>query len=153
MRNLNQFVTNEFCLKCRECCRFFDVSWLPHLLDDDKKAIGKDTIDLIQEDGSLKCQFLELESYKCGIYHKRPFECKLYPFLVVKNGDNLDLTAHLGCPYIRDNMASKKFEDYCIYLRGKFSDKSIVAYLRTQKEKFHSYPAVELILIKQTLLG
>ncbi|ASJ16305.1 Fe-S-cluster oxidoreductase [Thermococcus chitonophagus] len=37
------------------------------------------------------CVFLDPETKKCRIYEYRPLACKLYPFILIKHGDTLEI--------------------------------------------------------------
>ncbi|MBU1124991.1 MAG: YkgJ family cysteine cluster protein, partial [Candidatus Omnitrophica bacterium] len=90
----NQFVPQEFCLKCQGCCRFAEADsvWAPCLLDEeiqdllDNKELPAVMISLerrirpVAHQGheNFLCPFLVMEDNACKIYDIRPFECQLY---------------------------------------------------------------------------
>jgi Fe-S-cluster containining protein len=155
MLNIKQYLNSDFCLACKECCKFEDDIWLPHLLKADEKTLGIACVKKAKQstDSKFVCKFLEESDHKCTVYDKRPFECALYPFLLVRNGDALNLAAHLGCPYILNNINSKEFEEYSAYLCQGLLEPEIFKLYNQEIAKFHSYPAVELFLIKKDLLN
>ncbi|MBL7151578.1 MAG: YkgJ family cysteine cluster protein [Candidatus Omnitrophica bacterium] len=125
---IKQFVPQEACLNCRRCCRFSDSNsvWLPCLLNEeiesfaDKPGIPAVSISADKrivpvansaQDGFL-CPFLNTGDNKCRIYEARPFECRLYPFLINLRDRKVLLTVDLNCPYIRGNIQSADFKRY-----------------------------------------
>ena len=154
MIKIKQYVSSEFCLECRECCKFeFDI-WLPHLLKADEKQLGISCVKAKKSDDSpLVCQFLNESSHICSVYEKRPFECLLYPFLIVKNNNSLDLTAHLGCPYIIKHVNSIEFREYANYLVKILLQPQILKLFKHDSDKFHCYPDIELYVVKKGLIS
>ncbi|MFH1062483.1 MAG: YkgJ family cysteine cluster protein [Candidatus Omnitrophota bacterium] len=154
MLKVKPYLNSEFCLQCKECCKFEDDIWLPHLLKADEKALGISCVQAKKgADSRLVCKFLEEAEHKCAVYEKRPFECALYPFLLVKHGNSLDLVVHLGCPYILNTVNCKEFEQYADYLCQVLLEPDIVKIYAQEQDKFHSYPDVELYLIKKDILS
>ncbi|MFH0790754.1 MAG: YkgJ family cysteine cluster protein [Candidatus Omnitrophota bacterium] len=101
MKMFKQFIPQEACLKCQGCCRFSqEVSlWSPCLLDEEiqyllDKEIPPVSISIDKKiqpiphpagEGFI-CPFLDAAVNKCKIYAFRPFECRLYPFLIALRG-------------------------------------------------------------------
>ena len=123
-----QFVTQEVCLSCEGCCRFqaSDSCWRPKLL---KREQFPEFKGRLTDEGILKtlpykeiqkCIFFYESDNICKVYPMRPFECHLYPFLLVKKGENVGLSVHLACPYVQDHRGDKEFEDYVEYLKKFF---------------------------------
>jgi len=150
MLNIKQYLNSEFCLDCRECCRFSDEIWLPQLLKDDEKTLAISCVKAKKgKQSTFVCQFLQETDHKCQVYEKRPFECVLYPFLLVKNNDSLDLVAHLGCPYILNTVNLKQFKQYTDYLSKRLLEPEIMKLYDQEADKFHCYPDIELYTIKE----
>lgn len=129
---IKQFVPQEFCLKCRGCCRFKEANsvWSPCLLDEelqelvDKPGIPAASISIdrrIQPVANPRgedfiCPFLETLDNKCKIYIIRPFECQLYPFLINFRKGKVLLTVDLNCPYVYEQINSQQAKEYIAYL-------------------------------------
>lgn len=129
---IKQFVPQEFCLKCRGCCRFKEANsvWSPCLLDEeiqvllDKKGIPAASISIerriqpvVNPHGAdFICPFLETQNNHCQIYGFRPFECQLYPFLINLRKGKVLLTVDLNCPYVYEQINSPEAKDYIVYL-------------------------------------
>ncbi len=136
--NFPQFVPQEICLSCRGCCRYKEAEsvWRPKIALEELKgnehkidligALGKDAyINTVEEQGQNRCSFLNLKANKCGVYTGRPFECRLYPFLLTrpKETGRVTLSVHLSCPYVQESRYSAGFEQHVgvlkAYLYGK----------------------------------
>lgn len=131
---IKQLVPQEVCLKCKRCCRFssIDSVWTPCLLDEeiqdllDKKDIPPALININRKIRPIPnpkgygfiCTFLNFLDNKCKIYEFRPFECQLYPFLINLRNKKVLLTVDLNCPYARENLQSKEFKEYTVYLNN-----------------------------------
>jgi len=128
---IRQIIPEEFCLKCKGCCRFkeMDSVWTPCLLDEEIQELLDEKIPPAcissnkrllpvpnpQGDGFV-CPFLETKDNKCKIYGFRPFECRLYPFLINLRGGKAILTLDLNCPYVAEHLNSAEFKKYTAYL-------------------------------------
>ncbi|MFY9402550.1 MAG: YkgJ family cysteine cluster protein [Candidatus Omnitrophota bacterium] len=129
---IKQFVPSQACLKCRGCCRFKeeDSVWSPCLLDEEvlnlagKEGIPAASLSLGNrlklvpelESGGFLCPFLEAKSNKCRIYDIRPFECRLYPFLLSMRNKKVLLTIDLNCPYVKEKINTEELKEYTKYL-------------------------------------
>jgi len=120
--NFPQFVPPKICLSCQGCCRFREAEslWRPKVAPgeletneykkDLAKALGEDGyIKTVEGQGQNRCAFLDLGTNKCGIYACRPFECRLYPFVLVKEKDKVVVSAHHACPYVQEKKDSEEF--------------------------------------------
>lgn len=152
-----QLVPQKICLSCRGCCRFKEASslWRPKMAPSEiqaginkkafTEAIGKDGyIKTAKEQGQDRCTFLDLGTNKCGVYTGRPFECRLYPFLLTRspspspsekekeNGENgrVAVSVHWSCPYVQQSRYSAEFENYLTVVMAYFSDAEVARFLR-----------------------
>lgn len=130
-----QLLDSEYCLSCRGCCVFQTKTseYRPKVCSLDVILEFKDisanidyqkNIILKQSAVSLDkfiCSFLAESNWKCDIYDRRPFECSLYPFMILKVNGKCSLYAHLACPYILDNQDSLEFRKYVIGLKERLS--------------------------------
>ena len=154
MIEFKQFLNSEYCLKCKQCCIFEDTSWLPHLLSDDRKNLAKSEVCAKKFKNGLECcEFMNKSDHTCIVYEKRPFECRLYPFLLIDNQGPLDLAVHLGCPYVLSKVNGKEFSEYCEYLADILLSKDNLKKLKPEKSVFHWYPEIELFFIKKDILS
>lgn len=124
---IKQFVPEEFCLRCKGCCRFKEENsvWAPCLLDEEIQDLLDRKIPCasISIDRRIRpvpnpgkegfiCPFLDARDNKCKIYTFRPFECQLYPFLLNLRKGKVILTLDLNCPYIRENLKRGELTEY-----------------------------------------
>lgn len=148
--DIKQFLSSKVCLSCDGCCRFkeSDSSWRPKITADDIAQTVKSgspsvvySKDTIAADGRLKtvpdkartchfCCFFLPETNACRIYEFRPFECRLYPFLLTKKDGKNMMAVHLYCPFIQKTKNSPEFSRYVDYLRSFFSRGEIIAFMR-----------------------
>jgi Fe-S-cluster containining protein len=109
-----QLIPQEFCLRCRGCCRFSrqDSIWQPHLLREEEKALGRIPVVFDTGENGFICANLRLTDNKCRIYANRPFECRLYPFLFNRRNDKIFLALDLNCAFVRDNSKDLRSSEY-----------------------------------------
>jgi Fe-S-cluster containining protein len=148
MKDLAQFVSKEYCLGCRGCCRFAEKEslWQPHLLESEIPAIApfSKKLEVIKNDAGegFLCQFLNPKDNTCKIYTIRPFECRLYPFLLNRRGKKVYLAVDLQCPYIREAAALDAYKDYVSYLSEFFSDADVLQAVKNNPQIIQSYEEV-----------
>ena len=150
--NLNQFVPSKVCLKCDGCCRFKEENsaWRPRMAKEeilrfaqnDEKMSLADLIlskETFSKEGSIKtvtchgehlCSFFNPQDYTCRIYHSRPFECELYPFVLTRKEGRMAVYSHLMCPFIQEKRATQDFDDYVVYLKKFFQEQEALAFLK-----------------------
>ena len=155
---IKQFVPQEFCLKCRGCCRFKEANsvWSPCLLNEeiqellDKPGIPAASISIDRRiqpianpDGvDFICPFLGALDNKCRIYSTRPFECQLYPFLInLRNGKVL-LTVDLNCPYVYKQINSRQAKEYIVYLTDYLNSGPLRSMLKDNPQIIQAYEEV-----------
>jgi Fe-S-cluster containining protein len=152
MLNLNQIIPQEACLKCQGCCRFAakDSVWNVRLLREENDDLcGKDlTIELLANigQGNFICKFLNTVDNKCFVYAKRPFECRLYPFLINRRSDKIYLSLDLQCPYAKNNIKRQAFGSYCQYLAGLFCTPKYKSVLKNNLHIIQEYDGSENII-------
>ncbi len=136
---LRDFVPPEWCLRCERCCRFTEQSspWIPVFSAKEVEEIiarGEDPVVFnksIEEgmgiDVRVKvvpykdyyvCPFFEPSKNCCRIYPVRSFDCRLYPFLLVRKEGHIYIGIDKDCPFVADLYEKKeewrvhKFSDY-----------------------------------------
>ncbi|MDD5595204.1 MAG: YkgJ family cysteine cluster protein [Candidatus Omnitrophica bacterium] len=159
---IKQFVPQEFCLKCKGCCRFLEENsvWAPCLLEEEiqqlmeKNDLPSCSISLDKrihpiahpEGEGFICAFLNLGENKCRIYSGRPFECQLYPFLINFREGKVLLTVDLNCPYIKENLKGKEFKDYAEYLATFLNAPKQKKILRDNPQLLSAYEEVSEVV-------
>jgi len=155
---IRQFVPSDFCLKCLGCCRFKDAEsvWSPCLLEEeaislvDREGIPAASIsidrrlNLVTENNgeSFLCPFLKSADNHCQIYHLRPLECQLYPFLLSIRDKKVLLTVDLKCPYIQGKINSEEFKEYVNYLTQYLNSPKQLALLKSNPQILQAYEDV-----------
>ncbi|MCA9401080.1 MAG: YkgJ family cysteine cluster protein [Candidatus Omnitrophica bacterium] len=160
--DLKQFLSSQMCLSCDGCCRFDSLNndWRPkvgaieadHLIQNKKLKAPASRAGIIDGGGYLPdkachglfmCEFFNLEDTTCAIYHHRPFECRLYPFVLTKRLDKNAVSVHLTCPYIMKMKGSSEYDRYVSYLKDYFTRNDLLVFLQENPHLFGEYPGYE----------
>jgi uncharacterized protein len=154
---MEQFIPQKYCLECKHCCRFAqaDSVWTPCLLDEEvQDLIGRDIPSVFlspqrkfmlipnPEGEGFICPVLNVPDNKCKIYNSRPFECRLYPFLITVREKKVLLTVDLNCPFIKENADSQKMKDYIVYLTSFLNSPSQLRLLKDNPQIIQAYEEV-----------
>jgi Fe-S-cluster containining protein len=141
---IKQIIPQEFCLKCLGCCRFSQQEsiWSPHLLEKEKQEFGEILIAANPQEDNFVCQYLKLSDNKCKIYAGRPFECRLYPFLLDRKHNKLFLALDLNCAYVSQNRSAVEFQQYIRSLIELIQSPEYLEILRGNPQLFHDYSGV-----------
>lgn len=152
MFNIEQLIPGEVCLKCQGCCRFAakDSVWNVRLLREENNSFcGKNfAIELLENigQGNFVCKFLNTVDNKCLVYARRPFECRLYPFLINRRSDKIYLSLDLQCPYARSNLKNQAFNIYFRYLAGLFNTPQYKNVLKNNPHIIQEYGSGEDVI-------
>ncbi|MEW5894637.1 MAG: phosphatidylglycerol lysyltransferase domain-containing protein [Candidatus Omnitrophota bacterium] len=150
-----QFVPSEYCFQCKNCCVFESsvTPWRPLMGQEEKLRSclhnSSDCFngDRVHPDGYVKteveknigrCDVLT-DQYMCQCYQSRPFECKLYPFVVVEKDARSYLAAHLSCPYVRDHLHDQDYHEYVDYLIRNFQTSELRLFLNRNRSIARTY--------------
>ncbi|MFZ5801124.1 MAG: YkgJ family cysteine cluster protein [Candidatus Omnitrophota bacterium] len=141
MFRIRQFVPSKVCLECEVCCRFSEPKgvWLPHTSRKEAAALNRQTIGIRKFKQGFCCEFFIPKENRCRVYGLRPFDCRIYPFLLHKQKGKLFLAAHLACPFIVENLRAKKFQRYVSYLKKFFRRKDIRIFLKENPHLAQDY--------------
>lgn len=154
---MKQIVHHEQCKRCGECCRFredrqdfapiFTVEELDairHVREDLPEFMpfkATDNIFQIRLKKAEKptpyypyvCPFLDEEAYRCTIYDVRPFDCRVWPFIVLRVKETGEvLLAHFtesACLALAEAQP-KDFSAYEAYMEQMVSSEAFLAFLR-----------------------
>jgi Fe-S-cluster containining protein len=151
-----KLIPSEICLACQGCCRFAeqDSVWAPAVLDEDisrlmsagipPSLINKNrrvrTVPDLSGASAYACVFLDARDNHCSVYQLRPFECRLYPFLLMRTGDRLVLGYDPHCPYAAQHHSDEQFRDFTAALVSSLQQSSISALLKRNPHVFQEYP-------------
>ncbi|MGE5280305.1 MAG: YkgJ family cysteine cluster protein [Deltaproteobacteria bacterium] len=159
---LRRFVPSDVCLRCSGCCRFAEAhsAWGPFFLFEEiceatqtnllpsclfthpDAARGRGAwINLVEGDGQYLCPCLAGDRHTCRIYDKRPFDCRLYPFLLVREKERFVLAVDEKCPYVQEMMGRTAFAEQVAYLADLFSGTEGRAFLRANPDIIQDYPS------------
>jgi Fe-S-cluster containining protein len=149
--SVKQLIPQDFCLQCRGCCRFSQQQsiWQPHLLEEEKKALGEIIVVASPEENNFICSNLGRADNKCKIYGRRPFECQLYPFLFDRKNNKVFLALDLNCAFARESSKDRKFKEYARSLAELVQGKDYLDMLKNNPLLAQEYEGViDLIEIK-----
>ncbi|MDD5004998.1 MAG: YkgJ family cysteine cluster protein [Candidatus Omnitrophica bacterium] len=170
-----QLVPQDFCLSCDVCCRFTEPQtiWAPlftkeeieYLVEKDilpplvftghpenqtkkdkNKISSAQRINLVNYKDYFICPCFDVFDSHCKIYAERPFECQLYPFLLVRKSNKFYLAMDKKCPYL-NKVQKNQLKTYTDYLRKEFAKKKVLSFLRQNQELFCEYPSGDLELL------
>lgn len=125
---------------------------MPCLLSIEKEQLKTKEIKVLKRGDDFICQFLNSGNNCCRIYKQRPFECKLYPFLLVRRQKTLALAAHLACPYLNDKLDSPQFKKHIDYLKTSIGSEKFLEIIKNEVKTFRSYPELEVLIIEKEIL-
>ncbi len=162
---IRQLIPSSVCLNCRGCCRFREENsvWLPCLTDEEAlgfadrpgiPAVSVSPDKRIQPvphpDGEgFICAFLDFKQNSCRIYPLRPFECRLYPFLINLRAKKVLLTVDLNCPYVREHLQEAAFKEYTAELAAYLNQPAQLKMLRNNPQLIQAYEQVaEIVELK-----
>jgi len=159
---IREFIQKGYCLKCKGCCRFAesDSPWSPNLLKEDIKALVDNAmppffilenkkIRLIKEAGEegYLCPLLGCEDNRCKLYEARPFECRLYPFLLNRKGKEVFLSVDLKCPFAGDKNNSGLLKAHTKHLLGILNTPAFRKTLKKNPHMIQEYPGVTDLVV------
>ncbi|MBU1727323.1 MAG: YkgJ family cysteine cluster protein [Candidatus Omnitrophica bacterium] len=161
---IKQFVPSEVCLKCKGCCRFREIDsvWAPCLMDEeiqdflDKESLPPAFISMDKrirpisnplaqerpEEPGYTCAFFDIDKNMCKIYDERPFECRLYPFLLSMRNKKVLLTVDLNCPYAQEKLKTPEFKEYADYLTSYLNQPATIRLLTDNPHLLQAYEEV-----------
>ena len=142
---IRQIIPTGFCLKCSGCCRFSQKSspWVPHLLKEEAKLKTKVKIVAHPGQGNFLCAALDPGKNRCRIYPRRPFECRLYPFLLNRRGRKTFLSLDLNCPFAQANWQNPEFKAHIRRLVGFFNRPDWLEKIRNNPQLIQDYQKAE----------
>jgi len=160
---IKQLIPQGVCLKCKGCCRFSqeDSVWLPTLLNQEIaefeklglapgliSANKKIRVASFPKEKTFICSLFNPEGNICKIYEQRPFECRLYPFILKRRGAGTCLAADENCPFVAAHKEDAAFKEYASYLINFLQDPGLKDLLKENPQMVGDYPqALELSLI------
>ena len=147
---MKQIISHQDCASCVDpCCRFHKsmTEFAPLFSAEEYARIAartKDTsmfkkindktytVHLVKgKEKFLTCPFLKDEKF-CGIYDIAPFDCKVWPFGLMKDGKKVFLVVDLEeyCPGLERNMKLNAIKGYIGYLAKHFQSPAKKAMLK-----------------------
>ena len=157
IQSLPQIVPEDWCLRCKICCRFPDTkgvqtpTWSSLESGWALKAGGYGSwFQQVKESNSLVpilhscgngflCPAFHAGDNRCSIYSVRPLDCRLYPFVLTKNpgGTEVLLAVDTKCPYIQEHLRDSK----------------VLAYANTLAHSLETPVALDYLNINPQIIG
>ncbi|MFC1754592.1 YkgJ family cysteine cluster protein [Thermoproteota archaeon] len=168
---LKQFIPQEFCLECEVCCRFPEAHtvWSPRFAKSEIEILVQGgmlpasffeticqyaptdsknlyRVALEKHNDLFFCPCFTIDTHKCKIYENRPFECKLYPFMLAKKEKGLFLALDTQCPYA-SRCTQDDLKKQAQYLKKELEREENRKFLARHPELFASYDSGSLQLM------
>lgn len=155
---LKQFVPSSYCFKCKSCCVFesTQTTWRPLMAQEerlrsclvspgkcfDNAAVDPDGyVKTVNEQGKGRCAVFHDKEYVCNFYETRPFECRIYPFMLVEKEGKPFLAAHLNCPFVSEHWRDEMFEEYVEYLMNYIEQPAVKNFISRNRNIARPYNA------------
>ena len=148
---IRPLVLSDYCLKCQGCCRFQEENsiWSPHLLKSEKHfppaSRRKNSLKLIPQNGLFYCYYYETTKKCCRTYRRRPFECRIYPFLFCRKENDYYIGLDPQCPLTEEKFFKPRLEAFKKYLFGLSKKPGFKMALISNPHLFQDYPKVKAI--------
>ncbi len=147
---MKQFFSSDVCLSCEGCCRFDreKSEWRPKV-GKSEKIFAQTTIERggYLDDKSCQgiyvCGFFNFRDTTCSVYHDRPFECRLYPFVLTCFNQKQAVSIHLSCPYVQEQKETEVYNQYVGYLKDFFLKPEVSTLLKKNPYLFGDYSGYE----------
>ncbi|MBM3254576.1 MAG: YkgJ family cysteine cluster protein [Candidatus Omnitrophica bacterium] len=150
---IDQIIPRGFCLRCDICCRFLDrlSAMRPYFLNEEiakiekstsrifKKNTGGSFIKLVRFNNMYICPYFNFKKNICSIYKNRPFDCRLYPLLLMRKDNEVFLCADLNCPFIKENLNNEILKNYAVYLKEIFAKEKTIKTIARNKKLIGNY--------------
>ncbi|MHB8481870.1 MAG: YkgJ family cysteine cluster protein [Nitrospiria bacterium] len=150
---LDQLIPTEICLKCDICCRFPESSSFlaPFFTGEEvqKASLYGLSMDFFKEgesgrislipfpdeiespghNGGCQCPCFDPVSRHCSIYEVRPFDCQIYPFVLMKRKSEVVFGMDTKCPFISDPLNGPQIQDFGFKLARRLESAPYQAFL------------------------
>lgn len=120
MNPLKNLLTSNDCFNCCSCCKFnlddcidapmFSQTQARRILNEhDGKNINFDKVGVLLkivlnqipgQKGRFVCPLYDDLSKKCLVYDYRPFDCRTWPFYIMKDQDRIVIALTMDCPSV-----------------------------------------------------
>ena len=145
MEAVPQFIPQQYCLRCQGCCRFTRAQtvWSPHLSEAERQTLGELAVVPNPAGANFLCGFLNPKSNTCTVYAQRPFECKLYPFLLHRRGEKIFVALDRGCTFVIENRNKPEFKEFCQRMVAYLASAELKALIAHNPQLAQEYDGVE----------
>lgn len=136
-----------------EIVELIDKDILPSLLfsHPGQKTSRASRINLTKSGDLFICPCFDEPANKCRIYPRRPFDCALYPFLLVRKDELVYLAIDKKCPYAASNSGTFKTALYKGYLKRSLQSKQFIVLAKNNPEIAGDYGSDPDIMVLSAL--
>jgi len=132
--NIRQVTNSSICLSCDVCCRFpeKDSFLRPVFTPEEAREGAKEgRVDLVPLEEGYICPFFTPSNNRCKIYDVRPFDCRLYPFALMKSreGKEIILGIDTKCPIVSGVLPNSEIGNYINYLISFIESDSVKTFI------------------------
>ena len=103
-------------------------------------------INLLPCEHGFRCPCFAVGENQCLIYAHRPFECQLYPFLLLEKDGQFFLAQDMKCPYLKSGDANA-LDAYKHYLQAVFKKQECMSFLSKHRDLFSKYDPHDLEIV------
>jgi len=134
-----QAINQRRCLRCDICCRFDsrESLWRPKVARGENFFLGHaseidndEYVKAVESENQVRCGFFNGEDNKCRDYGNRPLDCRIYPFLIIRDKGKIVVAMHLCCEYIFENQESDSFQRYLSSIEDFFKRREICLFIK-----------------------
>ena len=104
---------------------------------------GHGYIKAVENNGVCHCTFFNTDDNTCRIYAHRPFECQLYPFLLINKNSKIVVGVHLNCPYVQKQYDTNEYFQYVETLEEYFQKKDVLNFIKENRHLARDYSDYE----------
>ncbi len=186
---MKQIVSHEQCQRCGECCRFRAnrQDFAPIFTAEEVEAIravrpnlpefipfkdSKNTYQIVLQPAKhpdpvypYVCPFLDEDQYACSIYDVRPFDCRVWPFIIlkIKETGEVQLAHFTGKACLAlEEVSGEDFREYEQYMQQMVTSPDFLQFLREHpdliwehegSDKYVTIPSKDVTLLLQKISG
>ena len=161
---LKQFVSPQACAVCDVCCRFSEriSAWHPRVTQRELSTFiengyppvffsAEKNIRAVIAGDIFACPFFAPLENACSVYRLRPFECRLYPFLLSRGRDGIYIGVDTQCPYAKERLSTEELKRYTVYLREALATEDMAEMFVHNPHLIGDYSTEESIVILEEL--
>ncbi|MEA2037346.1 MAG: YkgJ family cysteine cluster protein [Nanoarchaeota archaeon] len=142
--------SKDHCQRCKGCCKFAEdeTYFAPIFTKEEKEKVDANfkkyksiyQIELKKQGNIYVCPLLD-NDHLCTIYNMRPFDCKIWPFIFMKDQNNNLVLACFDkdlCPHVED-MSEEEFNQLKNNTLDWIEENNIINFIKKNKDLIWPY--------------